>query len=162
MNKPKTFRAKVLQALLDYQHGGGTAGKLVEELADALAASMHDGPETTSRPTGAGDFDIICDGCGEAVAEPHSWADCCATQRKRVESLCGNLAKMEDERDDARSNREATQKKLEAMTALWHLEVKEKLALRIGRDDAIRARDAALETVERFDDGHCRGEERDR
>lgn len=147
MSKPKTFRAKVL---------------FVEDLADALADSRHDEPKTTSRPTGAGDFDIICNRCGEHVPEPHSLADCCSRQRTAIASLRGELAKMEDERDDARRNREATQKRLEAMTALWYRVEKQKLDLIIERDNAIRARDAALETVERFDDGHCRGEERDR
>ncbi len=72
-----------------------------DRLRNLAASGM--GPATTNRSTGADDFDIVCNGCGEAVPEPHTWAKCCAAQRKRVEHLCGELAAMGHERDESKA-----------------------------------------------------------
>ena len=52
-----------------------------------LLAAGTDGPTTSNVSTGAGDVDIVCDGCGEVVTAPHSWADCCAAQKAMIVSL---------------------------------------------------------------------------
>jgi hypothetical protein len=55
------------------------------------AVESAEGPTTHNAPTGACDYDIVCDGCGEVVADPHSWAECCAAQKKMVASLRDKL-----------------------------------------------------------------------
>lgn len=60
---------------------------------DVLQALSHQfGPGTKNVPTGAGDFDEVCNGCGEVVLEAHSWAACCAAQRAHVEKLSSIVA----------------------------------------------------------------------
>jgi predicted Fe-S protein YdhL (DUF1289 family) len=54
------------------------------EMVRALLAATAEGPATHNAPTGAGDYDIICEGCGEPVAEPHSWSECTDGLRKRL------------------------------------------------------------------------------
>lgn len=92
-------RAKRLHQWL-YEHGSWAVPwskadehhrRLVSRAVAELDATSC--PPTHNAPTGAGDYDIVCDGCGEVVPDPHSWAECCAAQRKRVEHLCGELAK---------------------------------------------------------------------
>jgi hypothetical protein len=62
------------------------------EMVRALLAATTEGPATHNAPTGAGDYDIVCEGCGEIVPDPHSWAECCAAQKAKAERLHGELA----------------------------------------------------------------------
>jgi hypothetical protein len=90
-------RAKAMPDSLDARQWKVDA-QMLRLILDASEA----GPTTYDQPTGGGDREIICDGCGEAVPDAHTWAECCAGQRKRIESLIGALAQMEHERDEAR------------------------------------------------------------
>jgi hypothetical protein len=67
---------------------------------------MSAGPTTHDQPTGGGDREIICDGCGEAVPDAHTWAECCAGQRKRIDALTETMFEVEHERDEAIAQRD--------------------------------------------------------
>jgi hypothetical protein len=66
-----------------------------------LLAASANGPTTHNVPTGAGDYDIVCEGCGEIVATPHSWAECCAAQKKMVASLRAKMDEVVEEEREA-------------------------------------------------------------
>jgi hypothetical protein len=61
-----------------------------------LLAASAEGPSTRNDPTGAGDYDIVCNGCDEVVAVPHSWAECCAAQKAMVASLRNKLIERDE------------------------------------------------------------------
>lgn len=73
-----------------------------------LLAAAAEGPKTHNAPTGAGDYDIVCDGCGECVADSHSWAECTKGLRERLRGALDAIANADHARDVAiESEREA-------------------------------------------------------
>jgi hypothetical protein len=66
-----------------------------------LLAAAAEGPKTHNAPTGAGDYDIVCDGCGEIVADPHSWAECTKGLRERLRGALDVIASADHARDTA-------------------------------------------------------------
>lgn len=71
--------------LKDYpRHIDAGQWRVDAQMFRAILAACAAGPTTHDAPTGAGDYDIVCDGCGEIVAEPHSWAECTAGMRERL------------------------------------------------------------------------------
>ena len=66
-----------------------------------LLAASGEGPGSTSVPTGAGDYDIVCNGCGSAVADPHTWTECIDGMRRRLMAVLDALATADHARDVA-------------------------------------------------------------
>jgi hypothetical protein len=72
----EAFHDEILAASNAYQNEGANPALLMGRIANAISDAKINakpplpitaGPSTTDRPTGAGDFDIVCDGCGEPV-----------------------------------------------------------------------------------------------
>ncbi len=58
------------------------------------------GPGTTNVPTGAGDFDKVCKGCGEVVTFEHTWAECTASLRSERDRLRDLVVEANDRLED--------------------------------------------------------------
>lgn len=77
----------VAQTISDVSGGHVHTDPTLEAARAIVTMCCQEGPPTANAPTGAGDFDIVCDGCGEVVPTPHSWADCCAAQKTMIAQL---------------------------------------------------------------------------
>jgi hypothetical protein len=99
-DKPMTLADAKRRAEQQIETAGvGYVGWICEDarMLRTLLAATAEGPATTNVPTGAGDCDIVCDGCGEIVATPHSWAECCAAQKAMVTGLREKMLNAEEQ-----------------------------------------------------------------
>jgi len=72
--------------------------KIAAERATLGAAPQPVKAPTHSESNGeAGDYSEVCDHCGEAVSEPHSFAECATGMRKSIDALWRRVGQLEDE-----------------------------------------------------------------